>query len=183
MLNKKYLKKQAKQIKKEQDQKTKKQIIKADQVIDKLDVKRHKLMRKLFGEKITLWLLEGNIGRGILWLIQDWVIVMLGIAITMWLMTVVLPNMGNMIGHAAGLTTEAALIDQENLMFNPMLFFDLMCLVSVWLLLRLVWQWLNKWFGHWRYLNAKHHGMTVYRGVEIKENVERMQNDEENRDC
>ena len=158
------LKKKVKKINRQQKEIDAKRIAEIDKKVDHAEKKTHTLSEKLFGKNITKWLFSGVIGRGILWLIQDTIIVMLGVGISMWLMTIFLPNFGNMLGHSAGLTPNAINIDQFNLMFNPLIYLDLMAVITEWALLKQIWKWLNRYFGKLRQKNAINHGLTDYNG-------------------
>lgn len=155
-------KKQSQKIKEEEAEKTKKRIKKADKKVNTLADKLYKFNVKVFGIGFVNWFKAGNIGRGILWLMQDFVTGVVAVGITMWLMTTFLPNIGNMIGHTAGLVSNAPLVDFQNLMFNPMIYFDMAMLVLQVYLVKLVWRWTGKLFGHWRYKNAIKHGVKDY---------------------
>lgn len=159
---KKEAKKKNKQIKEEAAKKTQERIKKADRKADTLGGKLYQFNVKVFGISFVNWFMAGNVGRGILWLLQDFVTALVAIGTTMWMMTMFLPNMGNMIGHSAGLVSNAPLVDFQNLMFNPMIYFDMVMLVTQIYLIKFVWKWTGKLFGHWRYKNAMHHNIKDY---------------------
>lgn len=155
-------KKKNKQIKAEEAKKTQERIKKVDKKANTIADKLYRFNVKLFGIGFVNWFEAGNIGRGLLWLMQDLIIAIVAIGSTMWMMTTFLPNVGNMIGHAAGLAANAPFVDFQNLMFNPMIYFDMAALILQIGMIKLVWQWLNKLFGRWRYKNALNHGVKDY---------------------
>lgn len=146
---KKQIKEKKNQIKNEELDKYHKRTAKIDQKIDKamnkLDQKAAD-SRKVAGFKLykRSWV------RGILWLLQFWLEVGIGFSVTLYLASSILPMIGNNIGHALGLTTEASLIDQVNLMFLPTAFVGIILIVCDLIFLKWLWSKMNKYLGRIR---------------------------------
>lgn len=157
------VKKKQKQIRAEEQKKTEERVKKVDNRVDTVGGKLYRFNVRVFGIGFVNWWMSGNVGRGLLWLMQDFITAAFAIGTTFWAMTTFLPNIGNAIGHSAGLVSNAPYVDFQNLMFNPMMYCDMALLAAQIYLVRLVWNLTGKLFGHWRKMNAEKHGIKDYK--------------------
>lgn len=154
----KAIKLKAKQIEKDEQSKYKKRTENVDRKAQALGEKA-KAKNKSQNQKLIDKIKNGALVRAFWWLVQFWIEVSL-IMFTMQLSAqTILPRAGVILGHAAGLTTKADIIDKVNIMFIPTGFLGLALLVFLLMLYKASWKKLTEWFGILRDRSLKKHNL------------------------
>lgn len=154
---KKQIKQKNKEIKNEESQRVKKEQAIADAKSDERIKKAEKAQKSaratwnyVFGGTIHDVFTDGRIYRAILWFLQAFVEADIVFSVSMWFVTNELYQMGEAIGHGAGVTTESNMIDKVNMMFIPTAFMGLVCFSGIMAGAWLLWKLMNKIFGRLR---------------------------------
>lgn len=175
---KKQIKQKNKEIKQEEDAKVKAQQAKVDAKSDKMIEKAEAQQKSarttwnyVFGGTIRDVFIDGRIFRGILWFLQGFIEADIVFSVAMWFVTNQLYQMGEAIGHGAGITTDSNMIDKVNMMFIPTAFMALVCFAGLMVGAVLLWKFMNKIFGRLRIRSKFKHGLIDRDGNPIRRHL------------
>lgn len=175
---KKQIKQKNKEIKEEEAKKVKQQQDKLDAKSDKMVKHAEKTQRDarttmnyIFGGTIHDVFTDGRIFRGFLWALQIFIEADIVFSVAMWFVTNQLYQMGEAIGHGAGITVDSNMIDKVNMMFIPTAFMALVCFAGVMAGAVLLWKLMNKIFGRLRMRSKYKHNLVDRDGNLTREHL------------